>query len=273
MAFRVAARRLVVVGLEGYDAHAARSGVFGGRRLLADDGAAKHAGHRGDSCSAASTSSPTQECHTTRRVHSSLRTFSLSQHERSWHSQHAECISVRTCSTTTTSATEKPSDLAGGGNVEGSPQEGKPVLIYTGPMSGSVKGVKLLSLSSAMLTLVGAPLFVLTNPNLSPTGRIAIAGTMIFFGLSTTALLHWFSSTYVHKMWAIRGSDRVEVEVLNVLASKKREAFSLGDVQYSQTLRPLVSFEADKRQYYVDEEVLDENVLRQLMPWRVPEDL
>ena len=57
----------------------------------------------------------------------------------------------------------------------------KPVLIYEGAMSTTVKRVKWLSLSSCILTIFGAPALIFTNENLDPVGMSETTAKVLKF--------------------------------------------------------------------------------------------
>ncbi|WOH02502.1 hypothetical protein DCAR_0521891 [Daucus carota subsp. sativus] len=61
-------------------------------------------------------------------------------------------------------------------------------IFYQGPISTTIKKVKLLSLSTCCLSVSLGPCF-------------------------TTAALHWFVSPYIHKLRWLPGSDTFDVEI------------------------------------------------------------
>lgn len=68
--------------------------------------------------------------------------------------------------------------------------------VYQGAFSVGVKRVKFLSLFSLILTSVGGPLLVI-GEQAATMGQWAVAAAVVFFGTSTTGLLHIITSPYV----------------------------------------------------------------------------
>lgn len=75
------------------------------------------------------------------------------------------------------------SSTNGSGNVE---------LVYTAPLKGAVRAIKIFSLSTAVATFFGGPVLVwLGNPSVPLVARVMMSSVVMLVGLGTTALLHW----------------------------------------------------------------------------------
>jgi hypothetical protein len=128
----------------------------------------------------------------------------------------------------------------------------KPI-VYVGSMSHTLKKVKLLSITSCALSMLGAPVITFwTAPTLPLAVKTAVSIAMVLFGAGTTGLLHWFSSPYVHKLLWTPGSSEMEVHTLTWLATTSKHTIRLDSVGPAETQRPLVTFAADGKFYYVD---------------------
>ena len=68
--------------------------------------------------------------------------------------------------------------------------------VYQGAFSVGVKRVKVLSLFSLILTSLGGPLLVVGEAS-ATMGQWAVAAAVVFFGTSTTGLLHLITSPYI----------------------------------------------------------------------------
>ncbi|KAF3543266.1 hypothetical protein DY000_02001881 [Brassica cretica] len=138
---------------------------------------------------------------------------------------------------------EKKEDNGGGG------------VVYDGPISSTIKKVKLLSLSTCCLSVsLGPVITFMTSPGLNVIMKGAVASTVIFLSASTTAALHWFVSPYVHKLRWQPGSDTFEVEMMTWLATFAPKTLKFSDIRYPDTQRPFVSFKAEGNYYFVDAE-------------------
>jgi len=144
--------------------------------------------------------------------------------------------------------------------------ENPKVLAYEGTWNSSVKRVKLLSLTSCLLTSVGAPIVALLGGEKVGL-QAAMACTVVIFGVTTTGMLHWFTGPYVHKLWHDADRGEVTLETLSVFAKPECTRFALTDVQIPTTIHPLASFSVGDRVFYVDEELFaDKALLAKLCP-------
>ncbi|KAL2632362.1 hypothetical protein R1flu_017048 [Riccia fluitans] len=142
-------------------------------------------------------------------------------------------------------------------------------VIYHGSMSSALRGVKLLSASSFLISVVGAPVLTFfTNPDLSLLMKGALSTTMIVLSASTTFALHWIASPYVHKLVWIPGSDVIEVQVLSWMAITRKRKIKLSDIETPVTQLPLATFAAKNKIYYVDK---DSFPCQELLDLLVPE--
>ncbi|KAJ8747258.1 hypothetical protein K2173_014404 [Erythroxylum novogranatense] len=128
-------------------------------------------------------------------------------------------------------------------------------VIYYGPISSTIKKVKMLSLSTCCLSVsLGPVITFMTAPDLNVIFKGAVASTVIFFSASTTAALHWFVSPYIHKLKWQPGSDSFEVEMMSWLATYIPKTIKFSDIRPPQTNRPFVTFKANGNFYFVDAE-------------------
>ncbi|CAL5365673.1 unnamed protein product [Camellia sinensis] len=124
---------------------------------------------------------------------------------------------------------------------------------YYGPISSTIKKVKLLSLSTCCLSVsLGPVITFMTSPDSNVILKGAVASSVIFFSASTTAILHWFVSPYIHKLRWRPGSDSFEVEMLSWLATSIPKTIKFADIKLPETNRPFVTFKADGKFYFVD---------------------
>ncbi|KAA8539348.1 hypothetical protein F0562_026040 [Nyssa sinensis] len=141
-------------------------------------------------------------------------------------------------------------------------------VFYYGPISSTIKKVKLLSLSTCCLSVsLGPVITFMTSPGMNVILKGAVASTVIFFSASTTAVLHWFVSPYIHKLRWQPGSDSFEVEMLSWLATHIPKTIKFADIRPPETKRPFVTFKANSNFYLVDaEHCLNKALLARLTP-------
>ncbi|CAA6661811.1 unnamed protein product [Spirodela intermedia] len=161
----------------------------------------------------------------------------------------------------------------GGGKISIGPDGGGGIRArLPGPISSTIKKVKLLSLSTCCLSVsLGPVITFMTSPEMNVILKGAVASTVIFLSASTTAALHWFVSPYVHKLRWRPGADSFDVEMLSWLATPLPRTVRFADVRPPQTQRPFVTFKAGGDFYFVDgEHFRDKALLARLTPQKTP---
>ncbi|XP_058204669.1 uncharacterized protein LOC131318737 isoform X2 [Rhododendron vialii] len=119
-------------------------------------------------------------------------------------------------------------------------------IVYYGPISNTLKHVKLLSLSTCCLSVsLGPVITFMTSTDTNVILKGAVASSVIFFSASTTAALHWFVSPYIHKLRWQPGSDSFEVEMMSWLATFVLKTIKFADIRMPETNRPYVTFKAN----------------------------
>lgn len=144
-------------------------------------------------------------------------------------------------------------------------------VVYYGPISSTIKKVKLLSLSTCCLSVsLGPVVTFMTSPDMNVILKGAVASSVIFLSASTTAALHWFVSPYIHKLRWQPGSDTFEVEMLSWLATYIPKTIKFSDIRPPETNRPFVTFKANGSFYFVDaEHCQNKALLARLTPQKV----
>ncbi|XP_059317457.1 uncharacterized protein LOC132068017 [Lycium ferocissimum] len=128
-------------------------------------------------------------------------------------------------------------------------------VVYYGPISSTIKKVKLLSLSTCCLSVsLGPVITFMTSTDSNVILKGAVASTIIFLSASTTGALHWFVSPYIHKLRWKPGSDSFEVEMMSWLATFIPKTIKFADIKPAETNRPFVTFKANGNFYFVDAE-------------------
>lgn len=118
---------------------------------------------------------------------------------------------------------------------------------YVGRLKDTIRGVKVLSVSSCVVTSVAAPIIMATNS--ASVAANVTALTFAVFGLFTTSLLTWATSPYVIRMRFLPTERQFEVESLSVIARIKQTRFTADEVEkkadskrVSGSMRPFVTF-------------------------------
>ena len=155
-------------------------------------------------------------------------------------------------------------------HTELSDQSGQWKTVYEGPIAKSVKFVKLLSLTTAATMFVVAPLTIFFGKQAASLPlKVCLVTFLCSFGCGSTALLHWVSKPYVHKMEFNPQEKRFAVETLTLFASRKRAEFSVDDITIYQDNRAFSTFEAQGVKYLIHTELVEaQQILHFIQEWK-----
>lgn len=71
---------------------------------------------------------------------------------------------------------------------------------YLGPLASSHKILKRVSLGNTLIACSAAPYIMTSAETMSYVSRVGLSSSLVFFGLLTTAALHWITVPYVHEL-------------------------------------------------------------------------
>ena len=130
--------------------------------------------------------------------------------------------------------------------------------VYEGPISKSVKFVKILSLTTAATMFFVAPLTIFFGKQAASLPlKVCLVIFLCSFGCGSTGLLHWVSKPYVRRMEFNPQEKRFAVETLSLLASPKRAEFSVDDVTVYRDNRAFSTFEVHGVKYFIHTELVE----------------
>lgn len=143
-------------------------------------------------------------------------------------------------------------------SAESDRSAGKWKTVYEGPLSRSVKLVKMLSLTTAAATFVGSPLLIFFGKHAASLPlKVTLVTLLCSIGGGSTLLLHFLSSPYVHKMDFNPEEKVFAVETLSLFALRKRTEFSVDDITVYMEDRVFSTFEARGVKYFIHKELVE----------------
>ena len=135
---------------------------------------------------------------------------------------------------------------------------GKWKTVYEGPLSRSVKLVKMLSLTTAVGTFVGTPLLIFFGKHAASLPvKVTLVMILCSIGGGSTLLLHFISLPYVHKMDFNPEEKVIAVETLSLFALRRRTEFSVDDITVYGEERAFSTFEARGVKYFIHKELVE----------------
>lgn len=141
---------------------------------------------------------------------------------------------------------------------------------YVGPLSKTHRLLKRVSLGNTAVSLGAAPL-IIEYANASLPSRIGLAISFAFFGLLTTGALHWMTTPYVHELFYTASNQNLRVKTVNLVGLPKWTEFNINDVQPLPWSRPVATFMAKGKFYYIDVySFADAELLKKLTPDDIP---
>ena len=111
---------------------------------------------------------------------------------------------------------------------------------------------QIMSIASLAATMTSAPVLLYMDNSASFSSRIGMVMTVGVFSLFTTSMLHWFASPYICFLRHDIKSASIEVQNVNLYGAMKRHTFNVEDIKVSESMRPLVTFEAKNKPLYLD---------------------
>eukprot|EP00055_Hartaetosiga_balthica_P005037 m.14141 g.14141 ORF g.14141 m.14141 type:complete len:225 (-) comp4262_c0_seq2:192-866(-) len=161
-------------------------------------------------------------------------------------------------------------------------QQEQQINLYEAPLSRPVRSLKLVSVTSATLTVIGLPIATfLGSPEMAMASKIAVTGTVCTFAAVTTAVLHWVTKAYVRSI-SVSESDakkialgnvsdvskiRLEVETLSFFAMPVRTTFFPQEIVYPLDATVFTSFLVHGRSFFVHKELVEQSSpLRTVIP-------
>ena len=138
------------------------------------------------------------------------------------------------------------------------PEREKWKIVYEGPISRPVKLVKMLSLTTAVATFIASPLMIFFGKHGgSLSVKVVLVALFCSVGGGSTALLHWLTKPYVHRMYFDPERKRFAVETLSLFAVRKRTEFSADDILVYPDDRAFSTFEANGVRYFIHKELVE----------------
>lgn len=140
-------------------------------------------------------------------------------------------------------------------------------LVYEGPLKQAVKAIKIFSVSTSVCVVMGTPVLVLLgNPGVPLIGRVAISSIVVLIGLTTTFVLHWFTKSYVTRMWHSSEKDQLVVHTLSLLARTKQKEFAVVEAGPPGNVASFATFKAGGDRFFLHTEVFeDKNLLSRIL--------
>lgn len=140
--------------------------------------------------------------------------------------------------------------------------EGEFELVYRGPLRSAIRAVKLFSLSTCAIALVGGPVLVMMgNPSVPLIGRILMTSFVMTVGVSTTLILHWLMKGYVIEMYYDPKAEKLRVYTLTMFAKKRCQTFHLSEAGPPESLTAFSTFQAQGKSYFMHTEVMENKEL------------
>ena len=202
-------------------------------------------------------------------LHPRLRLFSVAAAQPMnplWPCRRHACQSCASAMHTSSSGNHSTSESRGP-SIDSAVTAGKFELVYTGPLNGAVKALKIFSLTTAILATTGGPVLVwLGNESVPLAARIALSSLVMFVGLSTTAILHWLLKGYIFHLRYNAEEQRVAAYTLSVLVRRTRNEFSVEEIRPPTGLAGFSTFQALGKSFFMHTEAFpDRLMLSQLL--------
>jgi hypothetical protein len=159
---------------------------------------------------------------------------------------------------------------------------GSPGETYHGKFGKRLRNVRRISLSSSIFSVIGFPLgIMLGNSATMPlTGQLAMAGTIIFTSVSSTAFLQLVCRSYVTSLEELPSTKtvpgpggkgtiidrRFRATRLNIFGNKTTSEFHASEIEkIKKSLHPFATFTARGSTYYVHKPSVPDQTIAELL--------
>ncbi|GIL49661.1 hypothetical protein Vafri_5943 [Volvox africanus] len=124
-----------------------------------------------------------------------------------------------------------------------------------------------ISIANTVVAAAAAPAIIAFADNISLVSRYGLAASLVLFGIATTGALHWVANPYVHELRYTAATGQIDVRTTTLFGNSKWHSFNVDDVRPLPWNRPVATFTARNRFYYIDVYSFpDEQLLRRLTP-------
>ena len=139
--------------------------------------------------------------------------------------------------------------------------------IYTAPLKGAVRAIKIFSLCTCVAAVTSAPVLIwLGKASVPLMGRIFMTTIVMTVGVGTTALLHWLLKGYVLQMHYNSQTQMVRIQTLSVAGRRKTTEFHISESGPPPSVSGFSSFQARGKSYFLHTDVIkDKKVLSGLL--------
>lgn len=144
-------------------------------------------------------------------------------------------------------------------------------LVYTGPLGGTVRLLKLFSVTTAALTVTFTPILaVYGNPATPLAMRLGLSSIVLTVGVSTTLLLHWFMKSYVTRLYFDPKRGVVTAVTFDMIGRRKATEFHVSEARPPDRVATLSTFQANGRTYYIHTDIFEDVDLLQKLAGPLP---
>ncbi|XP_029635712.1 transmembrane protein 70 homolog, mitochondrial [Octopus sinensis] len=152
------------------------------------------------------------------------------------------------------------------------PTKGK--LIYSGPLTKTIKAVKLFSISTSLLGLGMQPVILYNSVDTSLPLKAAVSVFFAFFIVVTPLLIHMVSKKYVTDVYFEDTSNVFTAATFNLFSMRKQLTFKAEDVNAPTLTGPFTSVIIKGKPLFLDPKFfLDKQSYIHLMGFDKPLDL
>ena len=169
-------------------------------------------------------------------------------------------------------------------------------LVYEGSLASTLKTIKMVSVTSCAVGMVGMPALMMLNDTVPLAGRAAITGTAMVAAVGSTALLNYCTKPYVCELWRVDGDDGAdddgaagaaaaaaaaagdddggafdddplfEAKTLTLLAQVRTRRFRGSEIEpIPKAMHPFTNFGAGEHAFYIQKEALEDDEVYALL--------
>uniref|UniRef100_A0A1B0D8R8 Transmembrane protein 70 n=1 Tax=Phlebotomus papatasi TaxID=29031 RepID=A0A1B0D8R8_PHLPP len=146
--------------------------------------------------------------------------------------------------------------------------------VYSGPLTGKMKAVKVFSLTTSITGIAAQPIVIEQASNLGGTPLVVLmSGFVGFFTFVTPVLLHWITKKYVTAMTFNPKNEEYIATTISFFLTPTYIKFRIADVKVPDVPGLFTTFLVGKKALFVDpKEFTDTNHYVKIMGYDKPVD-
>jgi hypothetical protein len=155
-------------------------------------------------------------------------------------------------------STSKPVEITLQSEESSIKSSSTPNLVYEGTITGMIKGLKVFSVTTSLVAIVGQPYVFLQLYKTVPLPVLVFSGFLGVTAILSPLVLQWFTKRYVTHLYLDPQTNAFFADTLGLLGGKRSIQFKASEVTVPAVSGPFTSFIVKGKPYLVDPQLFQD---------------